>query len=279
MHSGLTSIEPADQPPAAHSIHNNKKENVMRNLKHVIGDLTREVQIVAILAIVVLAACAPQGAQPSPELAAMSERWEEGLNGGDIEMLASMYTADAQLMPPNSQMMQGSDAVRAEFGEMIEDGFTADLESLDAAVSGDLGYRVGTYTIFAPDDSAVDTGKYIELWRKTAAGWQITHDIWNSDLAADAGKTYVNFTHKVKDPDVWLAAWTGPNSRREMFAENGAGEIKVFQAPDDPKRVGLLVEVTDMDAMMAWLNSPEGAAAKAEDGVIDSSLIFMTEVK
>ena len=60
---------------------------------------------------------------------------------------------------------------------------------------------------------------------------------------------------------------------------NGAGAIKVFGAPDDSKRVGLLVEVIDMDTMMAWLNSPEGAAAKAEDGVINSSLTFMTEVK
>lgn len=251
----------------------------MRNLKDTIMNPTGRLQLVAVLAIVVLAACAPQGAQPSPELAAMSERWEEGLNGGDIEMLVSMYTADAQIMPPNSPMMQGSDAIRATFGGMIEEGLTGKLETLDAAVAGDLGYRAGTYALFTPDGSPMDSGKYIELWRKTTAGWQITHDIWNSDLAADAGKTFVSITHEVEDKDVWIAAWTGPNSRREMFAEHGAGAIKVFQSPDDPKRVGLLVEVLDMDAMVEWLNSPESAAAKAEDGVIDSSIRVMTEVK
>ena len=83
----------------------------------------------------------------------------------------------------------------------------------------------------------------------------------------------------MKDKDVWLAAWTGPNSRREMFAENGAGAVKIFSSPDDPKRVGLFVEVLDMDAMGAWLNSPKGAAAKAEDGVIDSTIRVMTEVQ
>jgi len=251
----------------------------MINLKNTTTGPAGRFQILAILAIVVLAACAAQGAKPSPELAAMSERWEEGLNGGDIEMLVSMYTADAEIMPPNSPMAQGSENVRMIFGEMIEDGLTGKLETIDAAVSGDLGYRAGTYTIFAPDDSAVDSGKYIELWRKTAAGWQITHDIWNSDLDADAGKTFVDITHEVEDPDVWLAAWTGPNSRKQMFAENGAGEIKVFMSPDDPHRVGLLVEVLDMDAMMAMLNSPEGAVAMDEDGVIKSTLNFMTEVK
>ncbi len=235
--------------------------------------------IVAVLAIVVLAACAPQGSQPSPEIAAMSERWEAGINSGDIDLLASMYTSDSRVMAPNFPMAQGGDAVRAIFGEMIAAGLTADLQTLDAAVAGDIGYRVGTYALSAPDGSTVDRGKYIELWRKTAAGWLISDDIWNSDNPADAGKTFVSFTHEVKDADVWLAAWSGPDSRKQMFAENGAGEIKVFMSPEDPNRVGLLVEVKDMEAMMAMLASPEGAVAMTEDGVIESSLNFMAEVK
>lgn len=251
----------------------------MRNVNSVNADLRGGLHIIGVLAIIVLAACTPQGSQPSPEIAAMSERWEKGINGGDVELLASMYTADARLMPPNGPMMQGPDAARAIFGEMITAGITAKLETLEATVASDIGYRVGSYSLFAADGSTVDTGKYVELWQKTAAGWQLTDDIWNSDFPADAGKTFVTFTHDVKDKEVWLAAWTGPDSRKETFAANGAGAIKVFGAPDDSKRVGLLVEVIDMDTMMAWLNSPEGAAAKAEDGVINSSLTFMTEVK
>ena len=70
-----------------------------------------------------------------------------------------------------------------------------------------------------------------------------------------------------------------PTAAARTFAEHGAGAIKVFHSPDDPKLVGLLVEITDMDAMTAWLSSPEGASAKAEDGVIDSTIRLMTEVK
>lgn len=251
----------------------------MQNLKNARVGLVRGMRIVPVLAIIFLVACAPQGSQSSPELAAMSERWEEGINSGDIDLLVSMYTPDCWVMPPNAPMAQGSEAVRASFGELIEAGITGQLETLEATVAGDIGHRVGTYTLFAPDGSPIDTGKYIEQWRKTAAGWQIAADIWNSDLAADAGKTFVSFTHEVKDKDVWLAAWTGPESRRKAFAEHGAGAVKVFHSPDDPKLVGLLVEITDMDAMTAWLSSPEGAKAKAEDGVIDSTIRMMTEVK
>ncbi len=251
----------------------------MRKIRNVCGELKGGLPLLAVLAMIGLAACAPQGSKASPEIAAMSEKWEEAINGGDIEALVTAYTSDCRLMPPNAPMMQGSDAVRAVFGEMIGAGITAKLDTIEAAVAADIGYRVGTYALFAPDGSPVDAGKYVELWQKTAAGWQITDDVWNSDYPADAGKTFVNFTHKVKDSDVWLAAWSGPDSRKQMFAENGAGEVKVFMSPDDPKQFGLVVEVLDMDAMMAWLNSPEGAAAKAEDGVIDSSMTFMTEVK
>ncbi len=251
----------------------------MQNLVREVVTSKNMVPMVALVAIVALAGCAPQGTQPSPELAAMSERWEQAINTGDLDMLVSMYTSDARIMAPNTPLSEGHDAVKADFGGMIAAGITAELNTLEAEVSGDLGYRAGTYSLFAADGSPIDTGKYVEVWEKTAAGWQIAYDVYNSDLPADAGKTFVSITHEVQDKDVWLAAWTGPDSRRGIFAENGAGAIKVFSSPDDPKRVGLLVEILDMDAMGAWLNSPEGAAAKAEDGVIESTIRMMTEVQ
>ena len=59
----------------------------MRNLKNVRVGLVSGMRIVPVLAIIFLVACAPQGSQSSPELAAMSERWEEGINSGDIDLL------------------------------------------------------------------------------------------------------------------------------------------------------------------------------------------------
>ena len=235
--------------------------------------------LVAALAIAVLAACAPQGAQDSPELAALADGWERAYNAGDLEALAALYTADCRLMAPNAPAAQGGPAVRAAFGAMREAGLTVDLETLDATAAGDLGYRVNTYAVAAPDGTVVDRGKAVELWRKTAAGWQIASDIWNSDLPEGAGKTYLSVTHEVEDVDRWLAAWQAPDGRRKTFAEHGVGSVRVFRSPDDPKRVGLLVEVLDLAALQSYMASPEAAAAKAADGVIDSTLRFMTEVQ
>ena len=80
------------------------------------------------------------------------------------------------------------------------------------------------------------------------------------------------FTHDVEDFDHWRAAWSGENSRHELFAAHGAAGVTVFQNTGKPNQIGLLVDVVDMGAMQAMLESEEGAAAKAEDGVIDESM-------
>ena len=233
--------------------------------------------VVAILGFIV--ACAPQGAQPNSEIAATSGEWQETLNSGDIEGLVGYYTDDCQLLAPNGAMGAGKDAVRTVFGGMISAGLRGETVVVEATSAGDLGYKLGTYSIAAPDGTVVDRGKFIETFRKTADGWKISNDIWNSDLPVPFSGTVVSIAHEVKDPGTWLAAWSASGNRQQMFADNGCGAVRVFQSPENPKQMSLLVEVHDMDEFMTWLNSPASAAAKAEDGVIDSTLKFHAEVK
>lgn len=235
--------------------------------------------LVAIVAMFGVGACAPPAAQDSAGLIAQSARWDAALNSGNLDELAALYTPDCRLLVPNAAMVTGSEAVKSEFGKMVAAGLKSKLETVEATVAGDVGYHVGTYSVFAPDKTTIDRGKFIEVWRKTPAGWQIASDIWNSDLPADAGITYLAITHEVKDKDRWLEAWSGPNGRKAMFAEHGVGNVRVFESPDDPRRVGLLVEVQDMEAFTAFADSPATKAAKAEDGVIEETLRFMREVK
>lgn len=224
-------------------------------------------------------ACAPQGAQPSPELAAMSDQWATALAAGDIEGIVGLYAPDCRIMPPNAPSAEGHEAVRAIFGGMVAAGLTGDLETIEAMVSGDIGYKLGRYTLMAPDGSVVDKGKFSETWKKTAAGWQIGSDMYSSDLPIPGSGTTLVITHEVEDADHWLAAWSGPDSRRKMFAEHGATNVRVFQSPESAKQMGLVVEVGNMEELMAFISSPESEAAKAEDGVIDGSLRFHAEVK
>ncbi len=124
---------------------------------------------------------APMSADPSV-LSARTEAWEAALNAGDIDSLVMIYTSDARLLPPNAEMTTGRDAARAIFGGMIDAGISGDLTSIDARVSGDMGYDVGTYTLM-DGDTVVDTGKFIEIFHRGDDGeWRITNDMWSSDL-------------------------------------------------------------------------------------------------
>ena len=53
--------------------------------------------------------------------------------------------------------------------------------------------------------------------------------------------------HDVKDKDHWLAS----PKREEFFGPLGVTDIRTFVDPQNPTRVGLLMDVPDMDAVMA----------------------------
>jgi len=226
--------------------------------------------------------------QASPELAATAEAWEQAFNDRDIDALVGLNWDDVRVMPPNAEMEQGRDAVARIFQGYMDEKVTVNLEEIESTATADIGYQVGTYELTAEDGSIADRGKYISTWHMRNGEWRMSNDIWNSDMplpeageseaAASAG-TDLLITHKVDDRDHWVQAWTGPDSRRAMFAEHGAPDVEIFGSPDDPQSVGLLVKVTDMDAFNAYLNSEEGAKAKAEDGVQDDTIRVQTPIE
>ena len=232
--------------------------------------------LVLVLAVSVVA-CAPQ--DQSAEFAAAVGGWQAAYDTKDLDVLAAVYTEDCVLMPPNAELGTGRAYARDAFSGMIEAGLTSKTETISATAAGGVGYHAGTYTMYAPDGSVADRGKFIEGFTKANGEWKIAHDIFNSDLAPFAGATTVAITHDVKDGDHWLAAWQGEDSRHDDFARNGVANVRVFQNPEAPKKIGLLVDVADMAAFEAFLNSDEGASAKAEDGVIDKGMGFYMEVK
>ena len=55
--------------------------------------------------------------------------------------------------------------------------------------------------------------------------------------------------------------------------------MHTFQSGDNPNLTGLVVSVADMDKFMAMLESDEGKAAAAEDGVKADTMVLLVEKK
>jgi len=79
--------------------------------------------------------------------------------------------------------------------------------------------------------------------------------------------------HDVKDKDHWLAS----PKREEFFGPLGVTNIRTFVDPQNPTRVGLLMDVPDMDAVMAAVETEAGAEAMAHDGVVAETLVILVE--
>lgn len=79
-------------------------------------------------------------------------------------------------------------------------------------------------------------------------------------------------THEVDD----VAHWLSSPKRVEVFGEV-AKEIRTFVDPENPNRVGLTMNVSDMDAFQAVMQSEAGAEAMKYDGVRQSTLVVLVE--
>ena len=76
-----------------------------------------------------------------------------------------------------------------------------------------------------------------------------------------------------KDKADWLAS----PEREKLFGPLGITNIRTFASLDNPSRVAVVMDVPDMDALMAAMQSEAAGAAMAHDGVVPESLVLLVE--
>ena len=79
-------------------------------------------------------------------------------------------------------------------------------------------------------------------------------------------------THEVND----VARWLSSKKREEVFA-GVAKDIRTFVQPDAPNRVGLYMDVADMGALQAVMQSEAGAAPMKHDDVRPVTVLVLIE--
>jgi hypothetical protein len=79
--------------------------------------------------------------------------------------------------------------------------------------------------------------------------------------------------HDVKDKDHWLAS----PKREEVFGPLGVTNIRTFVNPQNPTQVAVLMDVADMDVVMAAMQDPAMAEAMEYDGVLPETLVLLVE--
>jgi uncharacterized protein (TIGR02246 family) len=119
---------------------------------------------------------------------AANSRFSDAFARGDIQAVASMYTSDAILFPPDSDVVRGNQAI-GEFWKATRDSGvrSAALTTDDVGRSGDLAYESGKVSLTIQPEGKEATNavaKYVVVWKRESDGaWKLHRDIWN-DLPA-----------------------------------------------------------------------------------------------
>lgn len=71
--------------------------------------------------------------------------------------------------------------------------------------------------------------------------------------------------------------WLNSPKREEIFGPLGVSNIRTFVDPENPNQVAVLMDVADLDALMAAMQSDAAAEAMEHDGVVPESLVILIE--
>lgn len=114
------------------------------------------------------------------EIAAINRQFEDAARKGDLDRLASLYTADAVALPPDGPVVKGRDSIKQMWGSIAQQIGLKDvrLATLDFEQAGDTGYEVGEATLTVSSGTAVV--KFVVVWKKVDGQWRLHRDIWNT---------------------------------------------------------------------------------------------------
>jgi hypothetical protein len=79
--------------------------------------------------------------------------------------------------------------------------------------------------------------------------------------------------HDVKDSDHWLAS----PKREEVFGALGVTNIRTFVDPQNPTQVAVLMDIPDLGAVIAAMETPVMTEAMQHDGVLPETLVILVE--
>jgi len=128
-------------------------------------------------------ALAQYGDHGGAALKEMTPKWQAAYNAGDAAGLAALYAKDGVLHPPNSAPVDGREAIEAFWAAVLESGGSTELTVKDMYSMGESAAEVGMWVGTGADGSHADHGHYTLIFKQVDGEWQISSDMWNSDMS------------------------------------------------------------------------------------------------
>lgn len=136
--------------------------------------------------VMALAGCLAQPAYADavrPAIEAANVKFSAAAGKGDSAGLAALYATDGQVLPPGSDVVQGTDAIQKFWQGAMDSGIAGiGLKTLEVFAQGSTATEVGQYELRDKAGHVVDHGKYIVVWRHQAGQWKLLRDMFSTNV-------------------------------------------------------------------------------------------------
>jgi ketosteroid isomerase-like protein len=108
---------------------------------------------------------------------------------GDSAFLVNIFTQDAKVFAPNSDVVIGRPAIAVVNSQYLKLDIKEFREET-TAFYGNEDYLIdeGSYYFRYGKDNTIDKGKYLNVWKKEDGDWKIYSNIWNTNMPATPTK-------------------------------------------------------------------------------------------
>jgi uncharacterized protein (TIGR02246 family) len=128
---------------------------------------------------------APGNRQQQAAIDAANQRFMSAFASQDAAAVAALYTEDALLLPPGTDILSGRTAIQGFWQAVMNSGVRGvTLETVELEHYGQALQEIGRYTLTGTGGQVLDRGKYVVIWRHEGSEWLIHRDIFNTNLPA-----------------------------------------------------------------------------------------------
>lgn len=101
--------------------------------------------------------------------------------------IGSLYTSTGQVLFANNGIIQGTPAINTFWKGAYDAGVKRiKLETVEAKQEGSVVIEEGRNTSYGTNDTQLDAGKYIVIWKQENGEWKLHRDIGNTSLPTSA---------------------------------------------------------------------------------------------
>jgi len=206
------------------------------------------------LVLLLAQATAPAGEDPADVLREADRAFWRDTRAKGLEGWLGWFAEDAVVFPAAGPLAVGTEDLRAHYAGQAgfpPAGFLWEPQQAGLASSGDLGWTIGRWGNDGTG-TAVWSGQYLTVWRRTEAGWKVASDCTYDprfssvlpgleappgtigrevehtfrssagDLAACAGSWWASDTAGNETGGTFLALWRrNADGAQELVAETG----------------------------------------------------------